>query len=239
MNDVIRATSSVCKNTLAPKWNDRLEVTVPKETKVTDELRLEVWDQDTLSKGSFLGQYVIRGNQISEGKLISEYGVRQSVPLAKKPTGSKPSQKHVKRGATVEILFEPPKRGPVQQHVLLVSVESASGIVKADMFGKSDPYCEVFLADGVDENLVAVTNVAKKTLNPVWGEEFEVHVPAEPKTSDELTFKVFDKDLIGKDDFLGQVVLKCAELKSFASKEFPSSTQPPSPKRSKRKSREP
>ena len=203
INDSLCATSSVCKNTLNPEWDDRLSVLVPAQGNVKDELRIEVWDRDALGKGSFLGQHLVRGSDVAAEALINAYSERTKVPLTRKIGAA--SQKHVKKGATLDIRFEPEKRSDADTHVLLLSIVSAKEIAKADILGKSDPYCEVLL----NGELVAVTNVVKRTLNPVWGEEFEVHVPAAPTADDELKFVLLDKDIIGSDDFLGQVVLPC------------------------------
>ncbi|CAM9982491.1 unnamed protein product, partial [Ectocarpus fasciculatus] len=43
-------------------------------------------------------------------------------------------------------------------------VVNASGLVKADFFGKSDPYAKVFW----DGREIGTTAVRHKTLNPVW-----------------------------------------------------------------------
>ena len=214
VNNEMCSKSSVCKNTLSPRWNDRLAVRVPKQTNVKDELRIEVWDRDTVGSGEFLGQYVVRGNQVAASNLIKEYAVRQKLPLGKKPNGR--PQKCVKLGAMVEFLFEEDKKQDSALHVLLLSIHSAKDLAKTDMFGKSDPYVEVFLND----ELVAVTKVVKKTLNPKFEEEFEIHVPAAPEASDELRLVVLDKDLIGSDDFLGQVVFPCKNIKTMKPSSF-------------------
>lgn len=61
-----------------------------------------------------------------------------------------------------------------------------------------------------DINIDSVlTKTKKKTLNPVWKEEFVIRVkPAEHK----LVFQVFDENRLTRDDFLGMVELNLLNI---------------------------
>ncbi|KAJ7309609.1 hypothetical protein JRQ81_007663 [Phrynocephalus forsythii] len=69
-----------------------------------------------------------------------------------------------------------------------------------DVSGTSDPYCVI----KVDNEVVARTATVWKNLNPFWGEEFTLHLPA---GFHHLSFYVLDEDTIGHDDVIGKVTL--------------------------------
>lgn len=93
---------------------------------------------------------------------------------------------------------------------LRVDLLDASNLKAADRNGKSDPFC-VFELNG---EKVFKSKVLKKTLHPTWNENFEVRVPS--RTAADLVVKIYDWDLAGDSDFLGQVKLDLAGLEPFA-----------------------
>ena len=95
---------------------------------------------------------------------------------------------------------------------LRVDVLDASNIKPADRNGKSDPFC-VFELNG---DKVFKSKVLKKTLNPAWNEFFETKVPS--RTSAEFIVKIYDWDLAGDADFLGQARLDLGGLEPFVPK---------------------
>jgi Leucine-rich repeat (LRR) protein len=95
---------------------------------------------------------------------------------------------------------------------------SASGLKKADFFGKSDPYVEF----SVNDVVIGQSKTIKKTLNPKWDErkEFVIHSDTplsflSPPTNVRLVFEIFDWDLVGDDDPLGRITIEGAELLDF------------------------
>ncbi|CAM9115968.1 unnamed protein product [Ectocarpus sp. 13 AM-2016] len=107
-------------------------------------------------------------------------------------------------------------------------VVNACGLVKADFFGKSDPYAKVFW----DGREIGATAVRHKTLNPVW---FTKPTPSRQtkgtggaavreedrpyfwlegtrSTNPRLRVELYDWDAVGSHDFLGGVELDMAEL---------------------------
>ena len=56
---------------------------------------------------------------------------------------------------------------PYWPPMLFLSVMRAQRLASADLFSKSDPYCEVF----VDDDKVGITAVVPNTLNPEWTDE--------------------------------------------------------------------
>ena len=96
---------------------------------------------------------------------------------------------------------------------LRVHVHSGRDLPKMDRFGKSDPYVVVEV-DGQTRK----TKTLKKTLNPVWKEDFEIRV-ADSVTS-VVTFSCFDWDFADAHDFMGKVEVKIETLLEKALDQF-------------------
>jgi Inositol polyphosphate kinase/C2 domain/EF-hand domain pair len=91
---------------------------------------------------------------------------------------------------------------------VVVNILSGSDLAPKDLNNKSDPHVIIEL----DGKKVFRTNVQKATLNPIWNQTFEIPISADAK---ELLFRVYDKDLIGKDDPMGAVKLGIVEDDEF------------------------
>uniref|UniRef100_A0A182ITS4 HECT-type E3 ubiquitin transferase n=1 Tax=Anopheles atroparvus TaxID=41427 RepID=A0A182ITS4_ANOAO len=92
-----------------------------------------------------------------------------------------------------------------------IRVLGANGLAKKDIFGYSDPYVKI------DQNTITgdvnvdqmVTKTKRRTLNPIWNEEFIFRVkPNEHK----LVFQVFDENRLTRDGFMGLVDLTLINL---------------------------
>ncbi|KAH9014405.1 C2 domain-containing protein [Lactarius hengduanensis] len=99
-----------------------------------------------------------------------------------------------------------PNRGEAPVVVLRVQVLSCQDLVAKDSNGKIDPYVVVSLMGKQSK-----TPVCKKNLNPVYKAkeatfDFPIYMSLVNKLGT-LDFSVWDKDLIGKDDFLGNYAL--------------------------------
>lgn len=110
--------------------------------------------------------------------------------------------------------------------LIRIKVVAAHSLTKKDIFGNSDPYVKVDVNTIVgDVNIDSmVTKTKKKTLNPVWSEEFIFRVkPNEHK----LVFQVYDENRLTRDGFLGMVELTLINLpreqegRSIATKNYP------------------
>jgi Ca2+-dependent lipid-binding protein len=91
--------------------------------------------------------------------------------------------------------------------VIRISIIRADGIRNADggLTGKSDPYVQIYF----DNSLKATTHVKDDTLNPMWKEFFEFPIKGKFEF---LYLTMFDKDLMGVDDFLGEVKISARDL---------------------------
>ncbi|XP_015371652.1 PREDICTED: E3 ubiquitin-protein ligase Nedd-4 isoform X2 [Diuraphis noxia] len=91
-----------------------------------------------------------------------------------------------------------------QDPLLRLRVVAGHSLAKKDIFGASDPYVRIELNTIVGNVAIdsVLTKTKKKTLNPVWNEEFVFRVrPHEHK----LILQVFDENRLTRDDFLGMV----------------------------------
>lgn len=87
--------------------------------------------------------------------------------------------------------------------ILKVHVEAARGLPAIDRTSElADAYVEVRFADAE----VQRTLVCRKTLNPIWREDFRFEISDDTQLQDEpLELKVFDFDAITADDSVGSV----------------------------------
>mmetsp|Transcript_4232 Transcript_4232/g.9227 ORF Transcript_4232/g.9227 Transcript_4232/m.9227 type:complete len:156 (+) Transcript_4232:64-531(+) len=90
-----------------------------------------------------------------------------------------------------------------------ITVVSAYGVIQCDRGGKSDPYCIV----SIDDVELFQTDVAKKTLSPVWNARKQVHIAANGLADGEMIdFTMYDHDKFTRDDCMGIVSLSVAEI---------------------------
>jgi len=95
------------------------------------------------------------------------------------------------------------KTVPGSLKILLVD---GKDLMAADINGLSDPYC--VLAVG---RKICKSKVIKKSLNPVWNQEFEMLQMQWPVT-DNLSIKVWDRDWIKPDDAIGDCIIELCKL---------------------------
>jgi len=88
---------------------------------------------------------------------------------------------------------------------LCVTVLKGDGLKAGDPWGKSDPYCHVTVG-----RKRQTTKTVLKTVDPYWNEQFVF--PLEEGPPPKVHFALWDSDLKGSDDPLGECVFDCAEL---------------------------
>ncbi|MBN3325149.1 FR1L4 protein, partial [Atractosteus spatula] len=91
-----------------------------------------------------------------------------------------------------------PKNVPIKVLVRVYMVK-ATNLAPTDPNGKADPYVVVKVGQ---QHLDSKERYIPKQLNPVFGEVFELTVSFPLET--ELTLAVFDHDLVGSDDMIGE-----------------------------------
>ena len=124
-----------------------------------------------------------------------------------------------------------------REGVLHVLVSGSTGIKASDMSGQSDPYVRAKLVR-VNESVAVKkafelaaydqglklraaksshqTSVQKQTLDPVWDEEFEFE-RVDRNSESYVLFRLYDRDLVGEDDELGQYAVHVRDLKAARS----------------------
>ncbi|KAM9296863.1 fer-1-like protein 4 [Gastrophryne carolinensis] len=94
-----------------------------------------------------------------------------------------------------------PRNRPMKVLVRIYIVKATS-LSPADPNGKADPYIVVKVAD---QTMDSKERYIPKQLNPVFGEVFEITVSFPVES--ELTISIFDHDLVGSDDLIGETKL--------------------------------
>merc|ERR1711915_38117 len=91
---------------------------------------------------------------------------------------------------------------------LKINIIKARNLEKKGMFNKADPYVKV--SYGKQEEIsVAVNN----NLNPEWN--FEKVFEFNQSSHKEIMIKVYDKDTLTKDDFMGSTTISTADIPKF------------------------
>lgn len=83
---------------------------------------------------------------------------------------------------------------------LEVIVVEGRNLKDQDAVGQNDAFVEVYL----DKKYKQRTKTIKDTNNPVWNDKFVFNVQ---KDDDDITFKVYDEDTVGKDE-IGKCEIK-------------------------------
>jgi len=97
-----------------------------------------------------------------------------------------------------------PRNPESNRGILRINLVEARNVKAADIGGTSDPFCDLIIGEPKSKTAVKKTSRRiDKTLNPRWDESFLFEVDA----NDLLTIKVYDYDMVGKNDFLGQTQL--------------------------------
>ena len=96
------------------------------------------------------------------------------------------------------------RRADDQPFNVVLSVNSAAGLRRTS--GSIGKYCRIVVeTDEGERELVNQTSVRKRSLDPVWDEEFFIK-DLFPGAA--VRVEVWDKDTTGSDEFLGQVTVK-------------------------------
>eukprot|EP00277_Geminigera_cryophila_P046208 CAMPEP_0173078340 /NCGR_PEP_ID=MMETSP1102-20130122/14041_1 /TAXON_ID=49646 /ORGANISM="Geminigera sp., Strain Caron Lab Isolate" /LENGTH=599 /DNA_ID=CAMNT_0013949555 /DNA_START=249 /DNA_END=2049 /DNA_ORIENTATION=- len=153
----------------------------------------QVVKKDIKTKGDFLGDWAPLGDS-------------QWVPVP---------------GVLVEL---PVVQEQVAVHVYVVSARELKAM---DFGGTSDPYLTIStgktaklqaktpnltLSTGKTAKLQAKTAVVKKTLEPEWKQRFEILVTREEIASEMLYVQVYDQDVYGSDDSIGEFSIALASI---------------------------
>uniref|UniRef100_A0A667YGN8 Copine-3 n=1 Tax=Myripristis murdjan TaxID=586833 RepID=A0A667YGN8_9TELE len=189
------------QNSSSPSFSQRLRVDYHFET--VQNLKLAVYDIDNktsdLRDDDFLG-----AAELTLGQIVSSKTLTRPLQLKKgKPAGK----------GTLTVTAEEIKDNRAVQLEL-----EAKGLDKKDLFGKSDPFLEIFKqGDGGSWQLVHRTEVVKNNLSPSW-KKFTVPLQTFCSSDLERPLKVHcsDYDSDGSHDLIGSFTTKVSELQKAA-----------------------
>mmetsp|Transcript_25559 Transcript_25559/g.31437 ORF Transcript_25559/g.31437 Transcript_25559/m.31437 type:complete len:603 (+) Transcript_25559:111-1919(+) len=88
---------------------------------------------------------------------------------------------------------------------ILIHLSRAAGLPAADSNGLSDPFVKFRVGKSTNKSYRV-----EKSLNPSWNEDIFIPVPKDSK--DSLRVEVWDWDLIGSNDYLGECVVDISEI---------------------------
>ncbi|XP_014486468.1 PREDICTED: multiple C2 and transmembrane domain-containing protein 1 isoform X3 [Dinoponera quadriceps] len=98
-------------------------------------------------------------------------------------------------------------KSQIWSSVVTIVLVEAKNLLPMDIDGLSDPYVKFRL--GTEKYKSKVVN---KTLNPVWLEQFDLHLYEDPYLGQELEVTVWDRDRSHQDDLMGRTVIDLAIL---------------------------
>ena len=100
---------------------------------------------------------------------------------------------------------------------LLVTVDKAEDLPAKDFSGTSDPYVKLYLLP--DRKKKFQTKVHRKTLNPMFEENFMFTVPHHELSDRTLQFSIYDFDRFSRHDLIGVVLVKDVQSQIDVKKE--------------------
>ncbi|CAL1686037.1 unnamed protein product [Lasius platythorax] len=98
-------------------------------------------------------------------------------------------------------------KSQIWSSVVTIVLVEGKNLLPMDIDGLSDPYVKFRL--GTEKYKSKVVN---KTLNPVWLEQFDLHLYEDPYLGQELEVTVWDRDRGHQDDQMGRTVIDLATL---------------------------
>jgi len=209
--------TKVIKNQTSPVFNESFRFEMKLQDVLHRTLVLQVEDYDRFSKNDSLGEVQIPLSQIDFNKQNKECRVLQPVMTKKSPKKSRPSTE--KRSSSSDDDTKSRKPGPSgppalkygihydhHSKSLVLRVIQCRDLGKADMLGgKPDSYVEVNLAPGNHKELK--TRTIKNNANPDFNEEFKFDQPISEASQKTFVIRVWDYDMLSKNDALGEVVI--------------------------------
>ena len=182
-------------NNIDPEWNQTFRIPVRGELGF---LRMDIFDHDKIGKHQLLGKALL---DVSDFQHDANKMLDRWIPLTGQNPKLGPASGDVRVRVSMDLEHVQPRQPPPPQRKLQVVVIEARDLVAADRGGTSDPFVAVQVS-GVKSTK---TKVVKKTLHPEWNQTLELILP--PGNEEPLRCQVFDHDVIGANDFLGEVVV--------------------------------
>ncbi|XP_054029247.1 rasGAP-activating-like protein 1 [Dryobates pubescens] len=182
-NEVVARTATVWKS-LNPFWGEEYILRLPCGF---HSFAVYVLDEDTIGQDDVIGKVSLSRQQI----LAEPRGVDSWLSLA-------PVDPDKEVQGEIHLELQVPERG--HPRVLRCHLIEARDLAPRDLSGTSDPFARVSCCGHTLE-----TAVLKKTRFPRWDEVLEFELAEGELGEAVLNVEVWDWDIVGKNDFLGQV----------------------------------
>ena len=206
-----------------------------------DQLTVKIWDKDLIGPGDLIGQCtlplssLIAATNTQPQDLDDSVNSKASNERASSLSSSAPimpqwyavfDKENVRTGEislALRVTAAAETSGLNTQEdkeITLTISELAGRALKAmDWGGTSDPYMTFTVGDSTEKARRVQTTVIKKSLNPEWRETLELQVSSADIAAEDLRIRVFDKDLVGADDLIGEVrvALSAVSAQEYAS----------------------
>ncbi|XP_047451358.1 synaptotagmin VIII [Mugil cephalus] len=93
---------------------------------------------------------------------------------------------------------------------LTVGIKQANGLKAMDIGGSSDPYVKVYICP--DKTKTCETKVFRKTLNPIFNEQFTFQLSKSTLLKSTVVMKVFDFDRFSKHEIIGELRVQLCDV---------------------------
>ncbi|XP_070619201.1 LOW QUALITY PROTEIN: rasGAP-activating-like protein 1 [Erythrolamprus reginae] len=197
-NEIVARTATVWRN-LNPFWGEEYTLHLPMGF---HNLSFYVLDEDTIGHDDVIGKISLSKDEISS----QPRGIDRWINLS--PVD--PNEE-----VQGEISLELQVVEEAHQRLLSCHVLEARDLAPRDLSGTSDPFARVLFNGQVLE-----TAVIKKTRFPRWEEMLEFALEEGADSETPLVVEVWDWDMVGKNDFLGQVRFSLGSLQKAVLKDW-------------------
>ncbi|XP_011699944.1 PREDICTED: multiple C2 and transmembrane domain-containing protein 1 isoform X7 [Wasmannia auropunctata] len=197
---------------LNPVWDE--SVTLPIEDPF-QPLTIKVFDYDWGLQDDFMGAALLDLTQLDLGH-SQDITLELKDPVRPKqhlgeiyltatlwPRNQQEKEQRTNRLADVNRRL----KSQIWSSVVTIVLVEAKSLLPMDIDGLSDPYVKFRL--GTEKYKSKVVN---KTLNPIWLEQFDLHLYEDPYLGQELEVTVWDRDRSHQDDLMGKTVINLATL---------------------------
>ncbi len=200
-----------------PQWNTLFAIPVMQ----APGAHIQVYDKEMIGKDSLIGETFLpmqalagQGSQTNWFPVNAKDG-RQSGQLliASEFTPGPPGQAMIPQqpvgagmigNATGANAFNPIPSGPPVSGTFTVRPQAGHFLKNADLIGKMDPYIIITVGEQQFKTQIAKSQGKE----PQWEDTFSIPV----MNQSVMQLQVFDKDTIGKDDFIGTAYIPLAEV---------------------------
>jgi hypothetical protein len=197
--------SQVVPKSLCPKWNESCELPCDNYEINNEHVLVQIYDKDLLCD-DLIGQTSLDLASILRDTELHVDDDSHQVPRQWYTIYDPKTRRSA--GEVLLRLTLAPASVPM---IVTVRVVAGKGLKAMDRGGTSDPYVVVQIGEkSKDAKKKCQTKVVQKNLDPSFNETFELSSSKSEIASETVRVLVYDKDLLGADDLIGQVTLPLA-----------------------------